>query len=277
MTQPTLSITGDEHERMSSYPTPVPPNQPSDDAADLPSKLSPVADDARGALHGASTVDQLPAGLAESLHYLLARYQLGEEDSLPSPLGVVSALHQEGVTTISRALAAVVANDLDATVCWVGLSPTTAISRRRRSNRSTPETSDGALRGIFDVLTDQASLADVLESTDDDRLKLLHLGAIPETHRQTVARSSQLGSLIDELAHRFDYVILEVPPVLAGSEALAILRHAAAHLMVIRHGVTTVQQVQSAANEIRDVPSLGVVINQFRSRIPKRVSRFFAP
>jgi Mrp family chromosome partitioning ATPase len=223
-----------------------------------------------------STMELLPPSLAESLHYLIARYQLGEEDALPTPLGVVSALHQEGVTTISRALAAVVANDLDATVCWVGLSPTTALSRRRKGNRGTP-TGDGARPGIFDVLTAQATLSEVLEDTDDDRLKLLHLGAIPETHRQTVARSSQLGSLIDELARQFDYVILEVPPVLAGSEALAILRHAAAHLMVVRHGVTTVQQVQSAVNEIRDVPSLGVVINQFRSRIPKRVSRFFAP
>lgn len=274
MTQPTLSIHGDD--RMSSYPSPQPPDPSSDDKPDLAPNRLPVADDAPGALQKMSTVDQLPSGLAESLHYLIARYQLGEEDSLPSPLGVVSALHQEGVTTISRALAAVVANDLDSTVCWVGLSPTTAIQRRRRS-KSTPEDSDGALRGIFDVLTDQASVADVLENTDDDRLKLLHLGAIPETHRRTVARSSQLGLLIDDLAQRFDYVILEVPPVLAGSEALAILRHAAAHLMVIRHGVTTVQQVQSAANEIRDVPSLGVVINQFRSRIPKRVSRFFAP
>ena len=275
MTQPALSHPADQQLSGAELP---PPDEEADDRSDVPSNRSSLPEEApRGALQKMTTVDQLPPSLAESLHYLIARYQLGEEDSLPTPLGVVSALHQEGVTTISRALAAVVANDLDATVCWVGLSPTTALSRRRRGSRGTPSTVGGALPGIFDVLTGQATLNEVLENTDDDRLKLLHLGAIPETHRQTVARSSQLGALIDELARQFDYVILEVPPVLAGSEALAILRHAAAHLMVVRHGVTTVQQVQSAVNEIRDVPSLGVVINQFRSRIPKRVSRFFAP
>jgi receptor protein-tyrosine kinase len=216
-----------------------------------------------------SLVDALPGPLAESLHYLVARIQLSDDELLPSPIGVVSALHQEGVTTISQGLASVLAHDLDTSVCWVGLGRN-APARKRKAPPQVPA-------GVFEVLTHQTSLADALESTGDSRLKMLHAGRTPHETWPSVARSHQLGQLIAELKCSFGLVILDVPPVLAGSEALAILRHAAAQLMVVRHGVTTAQQVRRAAEEIRNVPSLGVVMNQFHSKVPRQLTRLFAP
>jgi Mrp family chromosome partitioning ATPase len=242
----------DDHD-MSSR---VPADRPSDSIA------RPIEFDA------ASLVDALPRPLAESLHYLVARLQFGDDALLPSPIGVVSALHQEGVTTISQALAAVLAHDLDVSVCWVGLTGSSA-PRKRKATPTVPP-------GVFEVLTQQISLSEALEPTADARLKLLHPGRMPQETWPAVARSHQLGQLLLDLKSSFDIVIVDVPPVLAGSEALSILRHTAAQLMVVRYGVTTAQQVRQAADEIHNIPSLGVVMNQFHSNVPRRLSRLFS-
>ena len=55
-------------------------------------------------------LSELPPALVESLRYLVNRFQLGDNIPFSSRLGVLSALHGEGVTTISRVLAAVIAN-----------------------------------------------------------------------------------------------------------------------------------------------------------------------
>ena len=73
-------------------------------------------------LHFSGLLDQFPAPLVESMRYLVGRFQLGEKVELPRRLGVISALHGEGVTTISRTLSAVIAHDLDVRVCWVDFS-----------------------------------------------------------------------------------------------------------------------------------------------------------
>jgi Mrp family chromosome partitioning ATPase len=218
-----------------------------------------------------SIVQQLPRSVVESLRYLLGRRLLSSDGRVPSPLAVVSALHGEGVTTISKALAAIIANDLNERVCWIDLSWTS------RTARPSLQAADGVAPGIIDVIGGQHGLDDVIQPTEHELLCLLGPGYIGDDQREALARSGQLSRLIDEVAEEFRYVVLDLPPILAGSEALATIRHSAAHIMVVRHGVTTAQQLKMAADEVRNVPSFGVVLNQFKTRIPKRLARFFSP
>jgi Mrp family chromosome partitioning ATPase len=212
-------------------------------------------------------LDQLPASLVESLRYLVGRFQLGDTVQFSPRVAVVSALHGEGVTTISRTLAAILASDLDARVCCIDLSwpgqPT------QRSNEASDE-------GIYEVVTGKLKLAAVLQPTEDARLTFLSVGQVPDSQRQVLARSPLLGNLFDELDLKFDYMVFDMPPILAGSAGLGLVRYVNSYLLVVRHGVTTTHQMRSAVDELRSIPSVGVVLNRYKSRIPKWLANLLA-
>ncbi len=209
----------------------------------------------------------MPRELVETIHYLIARLQLSDDDGggIRQRIAVVSASHGEGVTTVARSLAATLANDLDAQVCLVELGsvPTGPIAA------SSPS-------GIVGIINGDISLDRALVATADPRLSTLSVGTTDRDLARDVLRAPQLTSLFSKLDEQFDYVIFDVPPVLTGSHALGLVRHAEAYLLVVRHGVTTVEQVRAATDELRSLNCLGVVVNQYSTRIPKRLRRFFA-
>lgn len=215
-----------------------------------------------------SSLEQLPAELVESLRYLLARLEGDSTSAIPERIAFTSALHGEGVTTVSRSLAAVLTNDYDRSVCWVGLGQR-PLQRRRRA------TPAPAAPGLFDVVAGRATFDDVLIPTADPRLMHLDSGAFGSSERQILSRGPQFMEVIDRLAARFDHLVLDLPPLLTGSEGLALLRAADAYALVVRHGVTSIPQVKAAAAEARGTQSLGVVLNRFSSKIPKRWSHLF--
>jgi Mrp family chromosome partitioning ATPase len=212
-------------------------------------------------------LDNLPAALVESLRYLVGRFQLGDTVQFSRRLAVVSALHGEGVTTISRTLAAILASDLDARVCCVDLS---------WPGQATPRATDATDPGIYEVVTGKLKLAAVLQPTSDTRLTFLRVGQVPDAQRQILARSPMLANLFDELDLKFDYTVFDMPPILAGSAGLGLVRYVNSYLLVVRHGVTTTHQVKSAVDELRTIPSVGVVLNRYKSRIPKWLAHLLA-
>ena len=207
-------------------------------------------------------VDAFPPELVDSLRYVVGRVQLGADGDLPSRFAVVSALHGEGVTTISRTLAAVIAQDLELRVCWVDLSAAGGSPVERDPKPRHP--------GLHEVLTFQMELSEALQETDSPRLLLLPAGNVAGSQRNAaVVRGREIAALLDELDQRFDCLILDVPPLLAASAGLALVRHASSYLLVVRQGVTTVKQVRTVAAQLKSMTSLGAVLNQYRSRVPK--------
>ena len=212
-------------------------------------------------------MDVIPVALAESIRYLVARFQLNDVAEFPARLGVTSALHGEGVTTISRTLAAIVAHDLDRSVCWVDLTWT-------RPSKSADGSGDHV--GLADVLMGTNTIDDALQATSDFRLSMLGAGHVPPGQSDTFARSPAIGEILSELSKRFACLIMDTPPVLAGSASLGQLRFATSYLLVVRHGVTSSQQIRAATDELTSIPSMGVVLNGYKSKIPKRLSHFFS-
>lgn len=237
--------------------------------APQPSSLPTASTDLDVRLSLTAALDDLPAELVESMRYLLTRSQGSDPALLPRRLGVTSALHGEGVTTVSRAFAAVLANDLDRTVCWIGLGQRRTASRRRKVV-SSPRP------GLFDVLARRAELDTVLEPTNDPRLFTCGSGTLGSSERQTLARGPEFAGLMTLLRQRFDHLVIDLPPLLTGSEGPTLLHTVDAYALVVRQGVTTSSQVQAALREARGVSSIGIVLNQCASKIPKRWAHLFA-
>jgi protein-tyrosine kinase len=247
-------------------PTPPEPAQPTP-AASPPAKLQrEQMMEQRYQVGISPLLETIPQDLAETFHQLVSRLQLANVEGETTRLGVVSANHGEGVTIVARSLAIVLANDLDAKVCLVSMGRT---PKRRSGAQAEPRP------GLFDVIAHDVPLEDAIQPTADVRVSILDVGARDHVVVGQIARNPKMATVFDELEKEFDHIILDVPPILAGSEGLALLRHAYSYILVVKHGSTPVAHVQHTAEELKSLPCLGVVINQFSTRIPNRLRRFF--
>jgi Mrp family chromosome partitioning ATPase len=251
-------------------------------------------------------VHMTPPRVAGAMRYFLARVQLHDAQGLPERLALTSALVGEGVTYVTRSLAAAIAYDTDASVVIVDLTfrrpggpnrPTKGAGRRRPAKPAgeppvtdeaaseAAETPDGegsasatkpeapAHPTLADAIESDTPLDDIIIPTTNPRLSMIQAGGVPVARRPALAQGRPLASLLDQLDERFDHVLLDLPPVLASSDAMNLAQLADAYVMVVRQGSTSEGQVEAALDELQGGETLGVILNRFDSDIPRRLRR----
>jgi Mrp family chromosome partitioning ATPase len=211
-----------------------------------------------------SLIHMTPTRVASSLRYFLARVQLHGTQGLPTRLALTSALAGEGVTYVTRSLAAVVAYDTPASIAVVDLN-------WRRPPR--PDEDGDQPPGLADAVEDGVPIDRIIVPTSNPRLSLVPAGVIPVPRRPALAASTALATALDDLESRFDHLLLDLPPVLASSEAMNLSQLADAYVLVVQQGATAEAQVEAALEEMRGGESLGVILNRYDTRIPRRLRK----
>ncbi len=209
--------------------------------------------------------EEIPAPLAEALRTIVNRYELRNDERLPSTISVTSGLRGEGVTTVSQALSTLIAQETGQYVCWVDCSWLSPDQSRNQAD-SRP--------GLMDILADRANILSAFQSAPDlPQLMSLSAGPVPESKRNMIARSPEFDRLLDVLTAEFDHVIFDIPPVLANANGLTLVRRSNASLFVVRHRSTSISQFRRALDATQPTPNLGVVLNRFRTSVPSRIRR----
>ena len=224
--------------------------------ADLPQTLELSVKDGQQLL-------QFSPELIESVRYMATR--LLYQKTFPSRLALVSALRQEGVTFVSRALATVLANDTDSKVCVVELNwwwPDDSMTMTPKQG------------GLADVLSNKTSLQDTMLPTNISNLFILPSGKMPRNERPVWARSERLNELITELNQQYDYLILDVPAILATTDSIPLASLAIACGLVVNQGVTSFENTRLAIDEISHLSIAGVVLNKVKMNTPSWILKF---
>ena len=204
-----------------------------------------------------------PPQVTQAVRYLLSRHELSTGQALPQRIAVVSALGGEGVTTVSRALTEVLSSDADASVCWIDLNGATG-----RGARKPPILELKPRRAIEGTTGSPARL-----EPDSSWRVADEGGALPG---EAGHGRAELDELLGKLAAEYQHIVLDMPPLLASGDGLGLLRHADSYILVTRQGANTLAQVSTVASELATIPSLGAVLNDYRTRTPRFVRRFFA-
>lgn len=200
-------------------------------------------------------VHRTPPSVARSLRYLLA----GEE--LPPRFAVASSIHGEGSTTISRSLAALIAYDWRESVCWVDLNWWKVNPLRQES--ALFDTT------IADVVERRAPSVALAMPTSIPGLSMVTAGEVPLATRGRLPKSDELADVLDELSRSFDHIVLDLPPVLASSDAVSLSAFGAGYFLVVRQKTTSSVQVRAALQTLTAVPCLGTILNDTRSNVPR--------
>lgn len=206
-------------------------------------------------------LQRIPHEVGEQLRYMLSRVQ--KKDQLPKRMAILSALRGEGVTYTARALAAVLAHDLKASVCLVDLNWHAPSSDLAASTES---------GGLSEVLDGTMAAERALLSTGWPNLKVMPAGTLKPAERSAAAYSPRLRAVLEELDQAFDHLVLDIPAVLSTSDAVMLARLADVCFFVIRQDATQDLDVKRSLTELDTVPVAGVVFNRVRFAAPSRLT-----
>ena len=91
--------------------------------------------------------------------------------------------------------------------------------------------------GVVNYLIGQNSLGDIVQQTKVENLDIITSGPIPPNPSELLI-SEIMDALIAELKEKYDYIILDTPPVGLVADALELLEYADASLYVVRQDYT---------------------------------------
>lgn len=115
--------------------------------------------------------------------------------------------------------------------------------------------------GLTNVLSGQATLEDVVQETRYEGVHLLACGPLPPNPSELLA-SDTAARLIAELRSKYDYVIIDSPPLLPVTDGALLARATDGALLVIRSHRTTTEQVSQSVDNLAKAQAnlLGLVM-----------------
>lgn len=192
---------------------------------------------------------------AEAVQTLRTSVLISLPGGAPKFIMVTSSVPRDGKSTISRNLAAALAQH-KRKVLLVDCD-------LRRGTLGTRILGSTFGPGLSSVLTRQIDFQDaVYKLPGTDSLYLLPAGPRP-AQPAILLDSAELQQFLDRVAVEYDHVILDCPPLLGISDTVNLARHANVLLFVIREGSTHTKVLRQARFVLRSakLTPLGAVIN----------------
>jgi succinoglycan biosynthesis transport protein ExoP len=117
-------------------------------------------------------------------------------------------------------------------------------------------------RGITDVIVGTATVEEAISSVGNENLEVMMAGVIPPNPAELVS-SQVMQDLLGRLRGRYDYVLVDAPPVLAASDAVAMAPMMDGVILVASHGIANREEARRTVELLSKVETriLGVVIN----------------
>lgn len=169
-------------------------------------------------------------------------------------LAISSARYGDGKTTTAANLAVSISQDLKQTTLLVDLD------LRKPSLSQYLEIEPQ--KGLTDYLAGTAEVKDCLVKLPFQRITVFPAGSAIDQSSETLG-SPEMEKLATELKERYDdrMIIYDMPPLLQQDDPLVFLPHVDAFLLVIREGVTTIDEVKRSLDIMQSTNVIGIVLN----------------
>lgn len=120
--------------------------------------------------------------------------------------------------------------------------------------------------GISNYLFGKTPLNNALLSTEYENLKIMTSGAIPPNPAELLS-TVKLVNFLTELKEKFDFIIIDSPPILAVTDAVVLASRVDTVFLVIQAGRATIQGVTRAYIALKNVnaPLKGAIVNDLKA------------
>lgn len=121
--------------------------------------------------------------------------------------------------------------------------------------------------GLSNSIASNEAWENSLNSTDNANLHIISAGRTPPNPAELLS-SKQMQYMLLEMRQKFDYVIIDTPPILPVSDAIALSRYVDGVLFVTRWGKTSKHHVVEARHALTmaNAPLIGSILNDVRSK-----------
>jgi capsular exopolysaccharide synthesis family protein len=221
------------------------------------------------AIHRA-VVDQPLSRFAESIRSIRLAFDYNPPKAAPQVIGIISALPNEGKSTIAASLAQLIAS---------GGKNVIIVDCDLRNPSLSSRLSPKAAAGLVEVASGAYSLEDAIWRDPKTNLVLL-----PAVRRRAAAYSSEILSdqgmhrLFERLRATYDYVIVDLPPLVPLVDTRAAAPLIDSFILVVEWGQTKIDIVQHA---LRSAPSInesliGAVLNKTNIKAMARYETYLS-
>lgn len=116
--------------------------------------------------------------------------------------------------------------------------------------------------GLSSVIGQMSTVEKCIHKEVLPRLDLLTAGPNPPNPSELLA-SKQCAQLLEQLKEQYDYIVIDTPPINVVSDVTSLSRSMAGVFMVLRYGITTLDDVENATKllALADVENLGFVLH----------------
>jgi len=130
--------------------------------------------------------------------------------------------------------------------------------------------------GFVDVVRGQAKLKDVLRSTEYPGLDILTSGQIQPSEIGELLTRPEVPELLNELRQRYNFVLVDTPPVNEISDAAIVGRHVYGALLAVSMFKTHRESVRRAIRMLRavNIEVLGMILTKQKYYIPRYLYRY---
>lgn len=117
--------------------------------------------------------------------------------------------------------------------------------------------------GLTDVLIDRATLDEVLQPYGEHGLDVLGCGSIPPNPSELLA-STAMSTVLSDLSSRYDYVLIDTPPVLPVTDAVVLSTKVDGIMVLVGTTIVRKEQLESTLEALEAVNNtvLGLVLNR---------------
>ena len=201
----------------------------------------------------------------EQFKALRAKFEYQVDMHKYKVVAVTSSIAEEGKTTICANLAANLAS--------IGRKKVLLIDADLRKCELAPYLKISSKPGLTEILRGSASLENGIHKSTGE------LYVIPGGERITDASDLLAGdkfrSLLKEMRSRFDFVLLDTPPILPVADTMSLRDQIDGFILIFRMGFTPHVMLRQIVDEIEKEKILGVVLNQVEPHRQKYYARYY--
>ena len=195
--------------------------------------------------------------MAESYRLIRSGLLLSSAEHPPKTMLITSMNAKEGKTSTTANIARILAQ---------GGSSVLVVDcdlRRPRMHEVLSIKSEIGLSSFLSGTTEK----NIVKKVDDENIYVITSGPIPPAPAELLD-SAKMKRLLNELSAKYDFILLDSPPVQSVTDSLVLSQYVDGTIIVVRAGKTTNDDMENGMKKLHDVQTrfLGFVLNGMKSQ-----------
>ncbi len=214
-------------------------------------------------------MQEMPFSYVEAYKSLRTNLQFAAVDKSVKRLIVTSSIPGEGKTTVAINLAITLA-ETGAKVLLIDCD------LRKPSIYRYLQINNKLAGGLTTILSKKAAIGECTGTLNGLRVDVIPSGPIPPNPAELLT-SKRMMELLDTLSERYEYIVIDTPPVSVVTDAAALSRNSDGVIFVIRQGSTKIGNALLAKKNLESVGAkvIGCVLNAFQARNSSKAYAYY--